>query len=274
MTDTQITSPASARLHAVRKRPRFQMCRTVMALVLREMSTTYGRSAGGYFWAILEPVLGIALLSLIFSMALSSPALGDNFPLFYASGYLPFSMTMHLLNKIAASVRFSRPFMAYPCVTFVDALVARLVLNGLTNMVITAIVVFGIMLIFGLPLWADLGAISASIGLGMLLGTGIGTINCYLSTSFPVYEQIWVIATRPLFLMSGVFFTFDALPRVAQEVLWYNPLVHIVGLMRRGLYPTYNSDYISVSYVILVSMVALFFGLLLLSRHFKRLMES
>lgn len=274
MTDTLNTSDATVRLHAVRKRPRFQMTRTVMALMLREMSTTYGRSAGGYFWAILEPVLGIALLSIIFSLALRAPALGDNFPLFYASGYLPFAMTMQLANKIAASVRFSRPFMAYPCVTFMDALFARLLLNGLTNMVLSAIVVLGIMAIYSLPIWANLASISLSIGLGLLLAAGVGTLNCYLTTSFPVYEQIWAIATRPLFLMSGVFFTFDSLPRIAQEVLWYNPLLHIVGLMRQGLYPTYHGEYISISYVILVSMITLFFGLLLLSRHFKQLMES
>lgn len=279
MVDTQQISPrqaslAPSRLHAVRKRPRFQMARTVMALMLREMSTTYGRSAGGYFWAILDPVLGIALLSVIFSLALQSPMLGTNFPLFYASGYLPFAMTLSLINKIAASVRFSRPFMAYPCVTFMDALFARLLLNGLTNLVVTAIVILGIMLFFDLPLWANLGAISASIGLGVLLAAGVGTLNCYLMTSFPVYEQVWVIATRPLFLISGIFFTLSSLPHEAQEVLWYNPLIHIIGLMRRGLYPTYHGEYISITYVVVLSSVMLFFGLLLLSRHFKRLMES
>ncbi|WP_338418342.1 ABC transporter permease [Paracoccus tegillarcae] len=268
-----IDQPA-ARLHAVRKRPRFQMTRTVMALMLREIATTYGRSAGGYFWAIIEPVLGIALLSVIFSLALRSPGLGTNFALFYASGYLPFAMTLQTINKVGQSVRFSRPFMAYPCVTFMDALVARLLLNALTNVVVMAVVLFGIMVIFGLPIWADLGSLAMSISLAMLLASGIGTLNCYMMTSFPIYEQIWAIATRPLFIISAVFFTFETLPAVARDILWYNPLVHIVGLMRRGLYPTYDGEYISPLFVTLVGGITLFFGLLLLSRHFKQLMEA
>ncbi|TRW98882.1 sugar ABC transporter permease [Paracoccus sp. M683] len=250
------------------------MTRTVMALMLREMSTTYGRSAGGYFWAILEPVLGIALLSLIFSLALRSPAMGTNFALFYASGYLPFSMTLQTINKVAQSVRFSRPFMAYPCVTFIDALLARLILSALTNIVVMAVVLTGIMVIFDLPLWADPVSLAATVGLSMLLAAGIGTINCFLMTSFPIYEQIWAIATRPLFIISGVFFTFESLPGIARDVLWYNPLIHLIGLMRRGLYPTYDGEYISMGFVALIGSVTLFFGLLLLSRHFKRLMES
>lgn len=273
-TPAKIAADSNARLHSVRKRPRMQMFRTVMALMLREMSTTYGRSAGGYFWAVLEPVLGIALLSVIFSLALQAPPLGSNFPMFYATGFLPFSLTLATIGKVAASVRFSRPFMAYPSVTFMDAILARLLLAGLTGLVVMAIVLTGIMAIFGLPFWADLGAILTCVGLAMLLAAGIGTLNCFLMTSFPVYEQIWAIATRPLFIVSAVFFTFESLPRMARDAMWYNPLVHLIGLMRHALYPTYEGEYISVGYVALVGMVTLFFGLLLLSRHFKRLMES
>lgn len=274
MTASDIPAPRAPRLHAVRKRPRFQMLRTVMALMLREMSTTYGGSAGGYFWAVIEPVLGIALLSVIFSLALRAPPLGSNFALFYATGFLSFSLALTTIGKVAASVKFSRPFMAYPCVTFIDALAARLLLATITGAIVMAIVLGGIMVIYGLPLWVDLGSVAMAIGLAILLGAGIGSLNCFVMTSFPIYEQIWSIATRPLFLMSAIFFTFDSLPPVAKNILWYNPLVHLVGLMRRGFYPTYKGEYISIGYVVLIGMITLFFGLLLLSRHFKRLMES
>ena len=73
---------------------RFSTLRTVLALMLREMSTTYGRSPGGYLWAILEPAGGIAMMSVAFGLVLRSPSLGTNFPIFYATGYLPFMMYM------------------------------------------------------------------------------------------------------------------------------------------------------------------------------------
>lgn len=265
---------ASDQLHSVRRRPRFQMARTITALILREIATTYGKSAGGYFWAIIEPVLGIALLSVIFSLALRSPGLGNNFPLFYATGYMPFVMTLQTINKVAQSVRFSRPFMAYPCVTFIDAIIARLILNIITNVIVMLLVIFGIRVIYGLSISIAFIPFVEMIGLAMLLAVGIGSLNCYLMTSFPVYEQIWSILTRPLFLISGVFFTYDSLPRIAQDFLWYNPIIHLVGMTRRAIFPTYAGEYISPSYVVLTGGITLFFGLLLLSRHFKRLMES
>lgn len=250
------------------------MGRTVLALMLREMATSYGRSAGGYLWAILEPVLGVALLTTLFTIALRSPPIGDNFALFYASGFLPFSMFNSLSQKIARSVQFSRPFMAYPCVTFMDTLVARLLLNGLTDVVIIALIVGGIQTIYELPYWIDFGWLGLTLTLLIMLAAGIGTLNCFLMTSFPIYERVWAIVTRPLFLISGIFYTFDSMPRIAQDVLWYNPLVHLVGMMRKSLYPTYGGEYISPGYVAAISLLTLFFGLLLLVRHFKKLMES
>lgn len=127
------------------------MGRTVVALMLREIATTYGRSAGGYIWALLEPILqAVALLSIIFSMAFREPSLGTNFPLFYATGFLPFTMFNDITNKVAASVRYSRPFLAYPSVTFMDAMVARVILNALTHTTVIGIVLAGIYIAFQL----------------------------------------------------------------------------------------------------------------------------
>ena len=253
--------------------PRFRMLRIIVALMLREMATTYGKSAGGYIWAVLEPVLGVALLSLIFSLALHRPALGTNFPLFYATGFLPFAMFNDLTNKVAGSIRFSRPFLAYPSVTFIDALIARVILNTLTHVAVTAIVLTGIYVVFQLPVVVNLASVFESLLLIALLGVGVGTMNCYLMTAFPIWERIWHILTRPLFLMSGIFFTFDLMPPQAQNLLWYNPLIHCVGLMRQGIYPTYQGGYISPGYVIGVSVALLVLGLMLLERNHRILLE-
>ena len=53
--------------------PRFQRLRVIAALIIRDMSARFGRSAGGYFWALAEPLGGILLLSVAFQFALRSP---------------------------------------------------------------------------------------------------------------------------------------------------------------------------------------------------------
>ncbi|HRO16408.1 MAG TPA: ABC transporter permease [Paracoccus sp. (in: a-proteobacteria)] len=251
------------------------MARTVVALMLREISTTYGRSAGGYAWALLDPILGIALLTLVFqgAMGMHKPAIGSSFPLFYATGYLPFLMYNDIANKMSGSLRFSRPLLAYPAVTFVDALIARWLLNMATHSIVFTVVVGSIALIFRLPLVMDVGVVLQALGLIGLLAAGVGTMNCFLSMRFPVWERAWSILTRPLFLMSGVFFTYDMMPKVARDVIWWNPILHLVGLVRRGVYVVYPADYVSVPYVVSLSLGLLLLGLLLLWRRYRDLLE-
>lgn len=253
--------------------PRFRSVRIIVALMLREISTTYGRSVGGYLWAVLEPVLGVALLTVIFSLTLAKPSLGTNFPLFYATGFLPFVMYNDMSAKIAQSIRFSKPFLAYPSVTFLDSMIARLLLNALTHTAVLAIVMTGIFVIFQLPLIIDMGPVVEALLLLTLLAAGVGTVNCYLISTFPVWERAWQIVTRPLFLVSGIFFLYDMMPPQAQAILWYNPLIHCIGLLRTGVYPTYKADYVSHGYVIAVSVGLLLLGLLLLVRNYRRLLE-
>jgi len=251
----------------------FTTLRAISALALREMSTTNGRSPGGYLWAILEPAAGIALLSLIFSLGFRSPAIGTNFALFYATGLVPFTVFTTLSGRVAQAVGYSRQLLAYPSVTFVDAILARFLLNGLTQIMVAYVIFTTIILGFDLRVILNFGAIALSLIMAGALGLGIGTLNCFLFTKLPVWQQVWSIVTRPLFLISCIFMLFDQIPVWARDWLWYNPLIHIVGMMRHGFYSTYHATYVSVFYVFGVSLVSGAAGLMLLYRHQYDLLE-
>jgi capsular polysaccharide transport system permease protein len=252
---------------------RFRTVRNVFALMLREMATTYGSSPGGYFWAVFDPAAALIVFSVVFSYALSVPPIGNSFPLFYATGYLPFMLFNDVANKMATSITFSRPLLAYPAVTFLDALIARFLLNVLTHMMVGYIVFTVLILVAGARTELDLPAILLGVAMGSMLGIGVGTLNCYLMSSFFIWERAWQLATRPLFLISGVFFMFGALPQKAKDVLWYNPLVHVIGMTRSGFYANYDASYVSVTYVAIISVVTFALGLLLLWRHHLYLLE-
>lgn len=118
--------------------------RAIVALVLREIATAQGRIAGGYLWSVAEPVAAVALLSAVFALALTAPPLGQDFALFYATGYLPFMLYMDLAQKTGVALRFSRPLLAYPAVSWIDAIIARFVLNLLTQLLVIAIMLGGL----------------------------------------------------------------------------------------------------------------------------------
>lgn len=252
---------------------KFRTARNVFALMLREMATTYGSSPGGYFWAIFDPAAALIIFSVVFSYALSVPPIGNSFGLFYATGFLPFMLFNDVANKMATSINFSRPLLAYPAVTFLDALIARFLLNVLTHLMVGYIVVSVLIFVAGARAELDLPAILLGVAMGAMLGIGIGTLNCYLMSSFFLWEKTWQLATRPLFIISGIFFMFGTLPQQARDVLWYNPLVHVIGMIRSGFYANYDASYVSVTYVAVISAITFALGLLLLWRHHLYLLE-
>lgn len=259
---------------ANRARRRFATGRAVFALMLREMATTYGRSSGGYLWAVLEPVGGIAILTMIFSLGFNAPSLGTNFPIFYATGILPFMLFNSVCNRVSTSLLFSKALLAYPSVTFLDALLARFVVNTVTQVMVGYLVFGGILMIYETRTLPDPALIAQSFALTAALALGIGTLNAYLIARFPVWQVIWSILTRPLFLISGIFFLFHAIPQPAQDFVWFNPLIHVVGMMRAGFYPTYDASYVSQGYVLALALLSFMAGLLLLRRAHRDLLAD
>src|SRR5690606_23977415 len=95
-----------------------------------------------------------------------------------------------------------------------------------------------------------------------------------LFSFYPVWQRIWGIISRPLFIISGVFFTFESMPEAIRTVLYWNPLVHVVGETRRGFYPAYDGDYVALGLVLATGVVTFLLGAALLVRHRSFVIEN
>lgn len=248
--------------------------RTVSALILREMGSTYGRSPGGYIWAVLEPIGMILVLSIAFSLLLRSPSLGTSFLLFYSTGFLPFRVYQDIESKVGAALNYSKPLLAYPRVLWIDAVLARFILNFLTMTLVFLLLSTGILMSIESRTVIDVGPIALGIVLMAFLGLGAGLMNGVLKGLFPIWKQIWTIISRPLFIASGVIFIYEDLPPVAQNVLWWNPMFHGTGIVRTGYYPTYEADYVSLPFSFGVAFALIALGLLLTRAHYKKVLEA
>lgn len=274
MTLTAPSDTDSPSLRRVGARRSLPTLRTIIALILREMVTSYGRSPGGYLWAVLEPAAGTALITLIFSLGFKSPPLGTHFGIFYASGIVPFFVYMDLVNKVGSSIQYSKTLLVYPAVTYVDALVARFILNAMTQLMVAYIVLTFIILAFDTPVTIDMGAIALGFAMAMALGLGIGTFNCFVFAMYPLWQRVWAILTRPLFFVSGILFLHDNVPQPYRDWLNWNPLVHVVGSVRSGFYARYEADYVDPIYVFAVSGIALVAGLTFLFRYHRDILHN
>ena len=238
------------------------------------MITRYGRSWVGYLWAVLEPVGIILVLSLAFSQVVKSPAIGDSFILFYATGYVPFHFFLETAINTGNSLGVNRALLQLPKVTALDVLISRFILSVVT-LVVVAVVIFGIILMLvSDEVRLGFDHLLAAFFAGTLLGLGVGSVNAVVFEFIPSWRQIWGIISRPLFLISGIFFTFEELPISIQTYLQWNPLIHVVGEARKGFYPGYDGGYVVIAFPLLVGAFLFAVGGAFLIRHRSRFAEA
>ncbi len=102
----------------------------------------------------------------------------------------------------------------------------------------------------------------------------IGTLNCVLTGLFPIWRNVWKVVTRPMFLVSGIFYPYEFVLAAFQSVLWYNPLVHVVGTMRAGFFGVYRNEYVSVPYILGIVLGTFLIGAWLPRWHASHLIEQ
>nr|WP_256436345.1 ABC transporter permease [Agrobacterium sp. OT33] len=240
--------------------------RVVGALLIREMSTRFGSKPGGYVWAVIDPAGHIAFMSLIFMAITHTPALGKSFALFFATGYLAFQFYAAMAGFLNGAIKANRTLLSYPNVAPIDTIVARYILQAGTTSVVSFCVLGVILLTVDQPVYLNWPAIIEAAFAATVLGLGIGIFNNVATLRFPLYEQVFNIINRPMFLISGVFFLPDALPAPIRDIVLLNPLVHVVMLFRKGFYPEYRADMMNMTYLYSFALTILFMGLLLFTR--------
>lgn len=261
--DAKCTAPlahdAPARLHWYRS-----ALRTIGALALREMATRYGRTPGGYLWAVLQPLGMIIVLAYAFSLLQKSPSLGTSFLLFKATGVLILRQFIVLSGVTGHALTFSRSLLLYPRVTWLDAVLARFALNLLVQIGVTGLILGCVVLHDGNAPLIDWPSLLLALALTAAMGLSLGVLNSYLFHRFELWQQAWSILMAPLFIISGVILLYEDMPQAAQGVLWFNPVLHLTGLMRAAFYPVYKPEYISLVYVGLWCLIPLVTGMMLM----------
>lgn len=253
--------------------PRFSALRSITALMLREMGSTYGDSPGGYVWAVVQPIGMIAILSLGFSLLVKAPSLGTSFILFYATGFLTYDVYNQMMKKIGGALSYSKAMLAYPRVLWLDAVIARFLLNTLTLSTVFCIVITGILSVIETRTVLQIQPILLGLAMVALIGLGVGMVNCLLSGLFPVWSILWRIISRPMFIASGVIFIYEDMPPLVQDILWWNPILHATGVVRTGFYPNYHASYVSLEYGFGLALILIVSGLLFLQPYHAKILN-
>jgi capsular polysaccharide transport system permease protein len=235
--------------------------RVIGALILREIRTRFGTSRLGYAWAVAEPILHFMVLSWIYMALMRQPLAGMSIALFFMSGVIPYFVYDKTGHRLAGAINANRALLHLALVKHVDVIVARALLELATLIFVFALLMTGMYAFDQLQNTLIQPLILAkATALLWLIGLGVGATNAVLNALFKSWDTVFRMATRPLYLLSGMFYMAERVQSPIRDWVSYNPIIHGVELFRSGIFPGYGSTFIDETYLMAWAACSVVFG--------------
>ncbi len=213
----------------------------IRALFMREVATRFGEYQLGFFWMLLEPLMGVIVMGLVFAPFLGHTVPEIPYAFFLLNGFLLLQLFTGTMNAGINAITSDQGLLVYPTVKPLDPLLARFLYNLITTL-------FSLVLFCIIAMWMgmnlslnSLHILLATYLITWFCGCGFGLILGVAAAYYKEIEKIVKFSQRPLILLSAVFAPTNALPTATRELLMYNPLVHTIELSRNALFPLYQA---------------------------------
>ncbi|TCR82262.1 ABC transporter permease [Rhizobium sp. BK376] len=237
----------------------------IFALIIREFRVRNSKHAFTHLFDIVHTVFFIIAHWLIFKFAGRHLLIGDSLLTWITTGIFPVLYFRSISIRAAQGVRASKPLRTIPFVHPLDVSIAKVAIEALT-FIGTFAFFFDMIYVSGESRYAapfNLLPILESIALLTLLAFGVGLVNSFISSVFPLYTLAWSAFARVQLFFSAVFYIPEYLPPSVRYWISFNPLLHFVSLFRTGFYQSYPTHLISFSYMFWWAIGTTFVGLVL-----------
>ena len=222
--------------------------RVIWALLLREMTTRYGRENLGFLWIVGEPILfcgGVAI-----AWTAMRPAHEHGLPVtaIVITGYVPLTMWRHCIGRAVKAYESNGSLLFHRHVTPLDIITARCILE-VAGTIMAGMIVSTVAILVGF--------MSPPVNIGLVyVGLIYQGAFCYasalliasLSEMSDLIEKMVQVISYLAIPFSGAFTMVDWVPKNFQFILLWSPSVNNVEMIRGGQFgssahPIYDLTY-------------------------------
>lgn len=236
----------------------------IWALALKDLRVRYKRSALGFFWALLNPLLMMIVLSLVFGTIMRFSI--NHYAIFLLSMLLPWTFFTQALSYSVESVvgnasllkKVRVPKMVFPVATVVSNIV-----NFLLSLIPLALLV----LVLRFPLhWTWIYLPVPMLGL-FLFTLGTSFFFAAVNVFFRDTSHIVQIILSAWFYFSPIIYSLDFIPAKHRWLFRINPMLYVLNGFRLSIYYGLLPSAQSVILSLVCGLVALVIGYGLFHRY-------
>ena len=238
---------------------------SINALIYRELKTRVSSSTLGLLGVFSEPLLSLLVFILIFSLRKSRSIYGLDIYIFLTCGILIFTIFSNIAFRSLNAIQANEPLIrTYKHLKIIDTVIARSIIEAYLNLILLILILVPIFLHNSEIIINNINLSFMIYILTALFSFGVGLIILVVSSLYPVTQNLLPFITRPLFIISGIFFSIKSIPENLKKIIVWNPILHFIELFRNSFYGGYIIEKdISLEYAFYASLTTLIIGLIL-----------
>lgn len=239
--------------------------RVIWALFLREVLTRFGRDNIGFLWLFIEPMLFTVAVTILWGV-IGGTRGGLPIAGFALTGYGVLVFYRSTFVRLASSASSNKSLLYHRNVRVIDMVLSRGLLEfaSSTSALVLLTFFFTSMGLMDLPVDPLKAVIAWLLAAWFIIG--LGMITSYIGEVSELFHRVAGIFTFMTLVFTGAFTMVRWLPKPAQVVLLWSPLVNCVEMLREGYFGMGIGAIYSIEYVVLVNSLTMLVGLILIRK--------
>lgn len=235
--------------------------RVIHALMIRELTTRFGRENIGFLWIMVEPLLFAGLVAIMWRFMKGPEEHGISIVAFVITGYIPITLFRHGVSRSVSVFVANSSLLYHRQIKILDFVFVRFLIEMLGGMM-AYVFIATILIAFGqFPVPANIGLLIAGWFLYALFSFSICLVVAPLSEMSEVMEKFIPVTTYIMIPFSGLFTMASWLTPTLREYLLWSPFVNAMELMREGIWGSKVTAYYNIWNPIVCSVVLTVIGL-------------
>ncbi len=239
--------------------------------VQKEIRGKYKNSFLGVLWSFLNPLLQICVYALVFPLILKNDQ--PNYVIFLCVALIPWTFftsciqqsasTMLQNGNIIKKVYFPREILPISVVT-----------SGTINFLISTIIIFAFLLIFGLGITKYVLYFPIILIIQYFLQLGISLILSSVTVYLRDLEHLIGVALQLLFYATPIVYAAEAIPEDFKFIIEYNPMTYIINGYRDIFYNQTSPDMLALGILFIIAIALCVVGYLIFNKLQKGFAEE
>ena len=227
-------------------------------LVKRDLKLRYRGSILGVAWTLLNPLIFMAIYTLVFSVYLKTGL--PNFPLFLLAGLVPWTWVSTAISQASNSIVDGGAYVGKTLMP-IELLVIVPVLSNGVNFLITIALLFPVSLFLGVNVGWALLFLPLLLLIELVLTLGISLLVATANVFYRDLQQLVGYAIMALFFLTPIFYARAAVPAKLQFLVTFSPFAALISSYQAvfyyGVVPSWRDLLFAAAFGAIVLVLAL-----------------